>query len=156
MDRLATGTTEVVTDEVLPFGVRSVNPAGGTKVALLVKLPLALPSTRPRMVKVMVEPEGKVGTVAATALPTKPIEAGQTAPPVEVVQSTVMALICAGTVSVNAVPPAALGPLLVSTIEYSIKPPALTDDGPVLRICRSAAALIPVVAVAESLVVLGS
>ena len=90
------------------------------------------------------------------ALPLKLIVAGQRAAPVVEVQSTVMVLICAGTVSVNDVPPAALGPLLVRTIVYSIDPPAFTVAGPVFKICKSAAALTPVTEVAESLAEFGS
>ena len=114
--RSATGVTEVVTVELLP-GVRSVRLADGVAVAVLLKVPVALPETVPEMVKVTVLDAGKVATVVVTVLPKTLTAVGHTAPPVLEVQLAVTPVMPAGTASLIDVPPAALGPALLRVTE---------------------------------------
>ena len=112
MLKLATGVIVVVTEEVFT-GEESVRPGGGVKVTVLVMEPVALPETVPVIVKLMLAPEGRVATVAATLLPDTDTVSGQTAPPEDAVQLACTVVTLLGTRSLKLVPPAALGPLLV-------------------------------------------
>ena len=79
-------------------------------------VPVAPADTRPLMVMVTEDPDGKVPIKPDTVLPTTETELGQTAPLLADPQVAETELIAAGTLSLNDVPPALLGPALLMTM----------------------------------------
>ena len=77
---------------------------------------MALPTTFPDTVNVTVPLAGKVGINADTALPITVTVDGHTAPLVAPAQVAATPVKVLGTRSLKLVPPAALGPALVTTI----------------------------------------
>ena len=140
----ACGLTVSVSVPVLLPGVGSVTPAGGLMLALLVTEPLVA-VTFALTVKTRLPPAGKVG-ITMPVLCNRAVVVlaalGQTAEPVGVPQVTPVTFRPATAGSVTTALSAALGPLLVTVRVYTVVPPAVRLEPPlVLTSCRSARGL---------------
>ena len=99
-------------EPLLGFG--SSVPGGGDTVAVLVNV--VAPLTVPVIVITTLPPTGSTGTVPLTELP-ETLTAPQAAPPAAPPQLAHTPLTTAGTLSMNVVPSAGLGPaLVISTV----------------------------------------
>lgn len=105
-------TVDVAVSVLLP-GVKSMTPAAGVTLAVLLMLPLAEPTTVPVIVITTEPPFGKVGIDPATVLLETLMVAGQLAPPDAELQFAPTPVMVAGKLSRKAVLSAALGPALV-------------------------------------------
>ena len=90
---LATKATTVLKVEVLFVTSGSMTPGGLVTVAELVILPVAPGATLPVTVITKLDPDGSVGKVPETLLPSTEIETGHRAPPVADPQLAATALI---------------------------------------------------------------
>ena len=108
----ATGLTPVTSVELLSVAFGSSTPAGLVTVAVLLIVPIALPSTTPLILKVTSAPLGMLAKIPETVLPDTLIGAGQVAPPIALTQTAETVPIEAGTKSLKLAPLAALGPVL--------------------------------------------
>src|SRR5262249_20304714 len=103
----------VVSVALLLAGTRSVVPACGGTVAVLLSAPVAVAATVPVVVKVADVPAGRLTVVAMLPVP---LVAPQLAPVPAGVHVQVTPVSVAGKVSLTAAPVTALGPALATVI----------------------------------------